>query len=199
MGTICCDVLEGSFQDRFRSRGSTLNKSDGLFWTTAAANEPARDCDAIVDAHQDDKRVDQSVLSPIYVLPRVSRDDGKAAGHVPMRQRNTGESGHGQGGTDARHKFGFNPVFERPHPFFRAASKDEWISAFQANHRFPFTGVSNDQLENCLLRLLLFAFMLAYIDKHRAAASVTEHLGANQTIVQNDIAGFQHANCFDRK
>src|SRR5882724_4364164 len=105
-----------------------------------------------------------------------------------MCQRNPGISGNGQGRTDPGHNLKLYAGSLQSIGFFRAASKQKWIAAFQAHDSPALSRIADEHPVNLLLRGLRAATNFAGVNALGSAGNVIKYFGIYQIVVKDEIA-----------
>jgi len=127
-------------------------------------------------------------------------------GHDCKRLRNASigqwyarNSWYGNRRTDAWNEFDVNASLHGQRPLLRTTTEDDRVAAFEATDHSAGYCVGADEIEDLTLGPFLLAFVLADVYKLGIASAVREYLGANEPVVQDNIALVQNTGRFQRE
>src|SRR5262245_28510278 len=117
----------------------------------------------------------------------VAGYDGNARRTRTVSDRDTGISGSGNSGTDARDDFVGNSRAFQSGRLFTSPTEHEWISALEPDYQLAFARFANEKLLDLALIDAALTGLLADVDQFGAWRSVFQQFGTHQSIVKNGM------------
>ena len=115
-----------------------------------------------------------------------------------MRHRNSGVRGTGDRRRDSGNNFKCDPGIDDSLRFFRPASENKGIAAFQAHDLFSSARLLNQEFVDFILRQCVRACFFPGVNNFRVISRPTERLRICQVIVNNDVRPFDTLFCSER-